>query len=66
MEQKPFFTKLEYVTLLRRKRGMDYAYGWLMMAYALPPVPEEQEREIIQNDWELLNSLPDYEAVGPQ
>lgn len=55
-----FYSKLDYIKLMRQKRGDQFTLGWLEMAYALPAVGEEAEAEIIRNDTELLLTLPDY------
>lgn len=63
MESKSFYTKQDFVKLLRQKRGTEFTFGWLAMAYALPPVPEDQEAEIIRKEAAILETLPDYEAA---
>lgn len=55
-----FYSKLEFIKLMRQKRGDQFTLGWLEMAYALPAVSESEEAEIIRNDTELLLALPDY------
>jgi len=34
--------------------------GWLKMAYAMPPVPEAVEQDVISREMETLLELPDY------
>lgn len=63
MNTEPFYTKLEFVKLLREKRGTVYALGWLEMAYALPTVSPAQELEIIQRETAVLQALPDYAGI---
>jgi hypothetical protein len=64
MNTEPFYTKLEFVKLLREKRGTEYALGWLEMAYALPAMTLEQELEIVARETAQLQELPNW--VEPQ
>lgn len=64
MENIAFYSKYDFVKLLRQKRGKEYTYGWLEMAYAMPPVSEEAEMLIIQKEIPVLQALPDYDGVG--
>jgi hypothetical protein len=64
MNTEPFYTKLEFVKLLREKRGTEYALGWLEMAYALPALTLEQEMKIVQREAAQLQGLPNW--VEPQ
>jgi hypothetical protein len=63
MSDIPFYNKLDFIRLMERKRGRDFTFGWLEMAYALPPVPEDQEIAIIQKEVQLLLVLPDYNTT---
>lgn len=63
MSDVPFYNKLDFIRLMERKRGRDFTFGWLEMAYALPPVPEDQETEIIQKEAVALLALPDYNTT---
>lgn len=56
-----YFTKYEFLDLMERKRGRDYVLGWLRAAYALPPVPLEDEMELIRKESVILEALPDLE-----
>ena len=60
MSEVPFYSKYDFVNLMKKKRGIDYTFGWLAMAYALPPMAEEAERELIQKEAKILLELPDY------
>ena len=64
MENKAFYTKSDFVKLLRQKRGLDYVYGWLEMAYTMPPMTEEQELEMIAKETPILQALQDYDGVS--
>jgi hypothetical protein len=63
MTDIPFYTKQDFVKLMRQKRGTEFTFGWLAMAYALPPVPEDAEHEIIRKEVPILQALPDYDGV---
>ena len=63
MTDIPFYTKHDFVKLMRQKRGTEYTFGWLAMAYALPPVPEDAEQEIIRKEVAVLTEMPDYDGV---
>jgi hypothetical protein len=63
MSDIPFYNKLNFIQLMERKRGRDFTLGWLQMAYALPPVPEDQEIAIIQKEVQSLLVLPDYNTT---
>jgi hypothetical protein len=63
MRDADFFDKWEFVQLMRRKRGTDFAFGWLAMSYAMPPMPEEAEQELIRKEIPVLEALPDYDGV---
>lgn len=60
MSEVPFYSKYDFVNLMRKKRGIDYTFGWLAMAYALPPMAEEDELAMIQKEVKILLELPDY------
>lgn len=63
MSDVPFYSKLDFIRLMERKRGLNFTFGWLQMAYALPSVPEAQELEIIQKEVQALLALPDYNTT---
>ena len=63
MSDVPFYNKLDFIQLMIRKRGKDFTLGWLQMAYALPPEPEDQEIAIIQKEVQSLLVLPDYNTT---
>lgn len=64
MNTEPFYTKLEFVKLLREKRGTEYALGWLEMAYAFGhAVTPEQELEIVARETARLQQLPNWVGV---
>jgi len=63
MESKPFYVKQDFIQLMRQKRGREYTYGWMAMAYSMPPVSEAQELEIIQKEIPVLQALPDYDGI---
>jgi hypothetical protein len=63
MENLAFYSKYDFVKLLRQKRGKEYTLGWLEMAYAMPPTTEEYEQEMIRKEIPVLQALPDYEGV---
>jgi hypothetical protein len=63
MTDIPFYTKQDFVKLMRQKRGTEFTFGWLAMAYALPPVPEDAEQEIIRKEVPILQALPDYDGI---
>lgn len=60
MSDIPFYSKYEFVELMQQKRGVQFTLGWLKMAYALPPVTEDAEQEIISREIKTLLTLPDY------
>lgn len=64
MESKSFYTKQDFVKLLRQKRGTEYTIGWLAMAYSMPPMTEEQELEMIAKETPILQALQDYDGVS--
>ena len=65
MENLAFYTKSDFVDLLRQKRGADYVYGWLKMSYTMPPMTEAQELEMIAKETPVLQALPDYDGHNP-
>jgi hypothetical protein len=63
MENLAFYSKYDFVKLLRQKRGAEYTFGWLAMAYAMPPTTEEYEQEMIRKEVPVLQALPDYDGI---
>jgi len=63
MTDIPFYTKHDFIKLMRQKRGTEFTFGWLAMAYAMPPVAEDVEQEIIRKEVPVLQALPDYDGV---
>ncbi len=63
MSDTAFYTKLKFTQLMREKRGVEYTYGWLEMAYAMPSVSEAEELELIQRETQALEALPDYTGI---
>ena len=63
MENLAFYSKYDFVKLLRQKRGTEYTIGWLAMAYSMLPTTEAQELEMIQKETPVLLALPDYDGV---
>jgi hypothetical protein len=63
MENLAFYTKHDFIKLMRQKCGTEYTFGWLAMAYAMPPVAEDVEQEIIRKEVPVLQALPDYDGV---
>jgi hypothetical protein len=63
MENLAFYSKYDFVKLMRQKRGKDYTLGWLEMAYAMPPTTEDYEQEMIRKEVPVLQALPDYDGI---
>ena len=54
--------KIEFVKLMKQKRGADYTIGWLESSYVYAR-PVEMELLIIREQTPLLEALPDYPVV---
>jgi hypothetical protein len=63
MTDIPFYTKHDFVKLMRQKRGKDFTYGWLEMAYAMPSLSDEVEMKVLRKEMAILENLPDYDGV---
>jgi hypothetical protein len=53
-----FYTKHEFVSLMRRKRGTEFTLGWLAMAWTLP-LSKEDEQALMQRETEIMLQMPD-------
>ena len=58
-----YYNKWNLIKLMRQKRGMEFTYGWLAMAYALPALSEAEEQAVVKQTMENLLTLPDYEET---
>ena len=63
MSDIAFYSKMDFIKLMRQKRGKDFTYGWLEMAYAMPSLSDEVEMKVLRKEMAILENLPDYDGV---